>query len=240
MTNAAPQISFGHSREFWDGYPAFLQNLIIESGATEVCDIGGGANPMLDLGFLRAHRIGCTVLDIAEGELDKAPAEYAKIAADVASPAFDIRDRFDFAFSKMLAEHVRDAEQFHRNVHQMLDPGGIAFHFFPTLFAFPFFVNRILPESGSSGLLGIFSPRDKIKHAKFPAYYDWCRGPSQKMIRNYERIGFEVLQYRGFFGHEYYRRIPPLDALQKRFEDHLVQKPVPFFTTYACVVLKKV
>lgn len=49
---------------------------------------------------------------------------------------------FDVVESQNVAEHVRDPEAMHHNIHAMLKPGGVAIHFFPTLFAVPFIVNR--------------------------------------------------------------------------------------------------
>ena len=53
------------------------------------------------------------VLDISGAELPKAPDTYHKVLADIASSDFDISDRYDLIISKMLAEHISDAEQFH-------------------------------------------------------------------------------------------------------------------------------
>ena len=47
----------------------------------------------------------------------------------------------------MLAEHVPDGYRFHSNLFELLKPGGVAFHFMPTLYSPPFVINRLLPET---------------------------------------------------------------------------------------------
>ena len=83
----------------------------------------------------------------------------------------------------MLAEHVSDAEQFHRNVFKILADNWQAVHFFPTLYTLPFLVNYLAPEYLAEKLLNVFAPRDKYQNAKFPAYYRWCRGPIRGQIQ---------------------------------------------------------
>lgn len=74
---------------------------------------------------------------------------------------------------------------------------------------------------------------------KFPAFYRWCRGPTQNQFARFRRIGYEVLAYRGFFGHEYYNRLPGVRWIHERLTDVLVRHPVPALTTLACVILRK-
>lgn len=180
------------------------------------------------------------MLDISGEELDKAPPEYGKIVADAASPDFQTDERFDLIFSKMLVEHIPDARQFHTNVLSMLRPGGLAIHFFPTLYTVPFTINRLFPERLSSRLLDLFHPRDRFQHDKFPAYYQWCRGPSEKQLARFTDLGYEVVEYRGYFGHpNYYRRIKPLQMLHRAKTARLLKNPNPTFTSFAVMILRK-
>jgi SAM-dependent methyltransferase len=78
---------------------------------------------------------------------------------------------FDLVVSRMTAEHVKDPESYHRNIRTMLRPGGVAFHFFPTLWTLPLAINRILPDFVTEPLLRLVAPRDSYQEAKFPAYY---------------------------------------------------------------------
>jgi 2-polyprenyl-3-methyl-5-hydroxy-6-metoxy-1,4-benzoquinol methylase len=236
----AIKISYGTSEEGWLGYHDFISRLIDEHKAGRVCEIGGGANPLLDITLVEKKGISYSVMDISRTELDKAPSGYDKIVADAGSAAFAVNRQFDLVFSRMLIEHVRDAEQFHRNVHSLLAPGGLAVHFFPTLFTTPYLVNYLVPDRLSRMLWRGFAKRDEYQNAKFPAYYRWCRGPVQGQIDKFIRIGFDVLEYRGFFGHHgYYKKIWFLKKLHDAKTRYLLKRPNPSFTSYAYVVLRK-
>jgi hypothetical protein len=139
----------------------------------------------------------------------------------------------------MLAEHVRQPRQFHRNVHSLLRPGGLAFHFFPTLYALPFVANALLPERASAAVLRFCSPRDPVTQRKFPAYYRWCRGPTASQMRRFESLGYAVEQYVGFFGHGYYERIPGLRSLHRWATAYMLRHPLPWVTSFAYLILRK-
>ncbi len=218
---------------------AFLQRLIETRGVRSICDIGGGANPLLPIEYIRQHSLDYTVLDISETELQKAPPCYHKIMADIASRDFSIGGKtFGLVFSKMLAEHISDAPQFHTNIRKILAPEGVAAHFFPTLYAIPFLMNRIIPESLSDRLLSVFAPRDRFQRAKFPAYYQWCRGPTERQFQRLAGVGLVVVQYIGFFGHAgYYRRLPGIRQIHELTTRMLMKFPNPHLTSYAFLVV---
>lgn len=172
--------------------------------------------------------------------LSRPPQGYLKIQADIALPTLDLPGGYDLIFSKMLAEHVPSGETFHRNVRRLLASGGVAFHFFPTLYAPPFVVNRLLPERLAERFLHLLqSGREKEgKHAKFPAYYSWCRGPMPLQIKKFERLGYRVDEYIGFFGHEgYYMKLPVLAKVHRALSNWLVHHPAPWLTSFAYVTL---
>lgn len=180
-----------------------------------------------------------TVLDVSAVELAKAPEGYRKLQADICGELSGAPENFDLVFSKMLAEHIPDAAAFHRNVLRLLRPGGLAFHFFPTLYALPFVVNRWLPERLAAHLLNILSPRDGYRHAKFPAYYRWCRGPTPSQLSALSGLGYEVVSYVGFFGHEsYWKRVPPIARLSAWLSKWLLRHPNPWLTSFAWVTLR--
>lgn len=234
------KISYRSTQEAWEEYPVFVKNLIETYSIRTICDIGGGANPLLDLDYIERKHLDYTVLDISEKELEKAPKQYSKINCNIADKNFNLERRFDFAFSKMLAEHTKDAAKFHKNVFTLLNPGGIAVHFFPTLYTLPFFINRIFPDEITQKLLDLFSPRDSYQYSKFPAYYKWCRGPSKKQIKKIEKLGYRVMEYRGFFGHRnYYKKVKPLLKLHEIKTNYLLKNPNPLFTSFAYLVLQK-
>lgn len=234
------KISYMDSGKEWNDYPEFVQNIVREFGARTICDVGGGANPVLPLQFINENQLDCTVLDISIDELEKAPSGYKKLVQDIEAENFGLSEQFDFVITKMMAEHISNGERFHKNIYSMLKPGGVAVHYFPTLFALPFLVNKITPEWLSSLLLDIFLPRDRYRLGKFPAYYSWCYGPTRPMLTMLSELGYEILEYRCFFGNIYYQRIPIIRDLHKHYSNYLTKHPNPYFTSFAQVILRKV
>lgn len=236
------KIRYALSKEAWSNSFAYLEQLILSKGVRRVLEVGGGANPTFPLEFIAQHGLEYTVLDISQEELDKAPAGYLKVRADITSPELNLPGGYDLVFSKMLAEHVKCGETFHRNVYRLLASKGWAFHFFPTLYAPPYVVNRLLPERLAEQLLDLLqSGREKEgRHAKFPAYYSWCRGPIPSQINRFERLGYQVTEYIGFFGHDgYYLKLPLLAKMHRIFSDWLVLHPAPLLCSFAYVLLQK-
>ncbi len=227
------------SSDPWPQYLSRLNKLIKDYSAKHLCEIGGGAFPALSLEQIKKRGIEYTVLDISRTELERAPQGYKKVEADICDPNLKVEGRYDLIFSKMLAEHVLDAEVFHTNVYRLLKPGGIAFHFFPTLYSPPFIINWLMPEFLAKILFNLFVRNDPVEHKRFSAHYNWCRGPIKKQINNLEKIGFEIIEYRGFFGHKYYRKIPLLRDLHKLTVMFLMRFPNAYLTSFSFVVLRK-
>jgi 2-polyprenyl-3-methyl-5-hydroxy-6-metoxy-1,4-benzoquinol methylase len=208
-----------------------------------VCELGGGANPSVELDFLREHRLQCLVVDVSQSELDKAPSGYATLVADVSSPSFaagDHSEAYDLVFSRVLAEHVTDARQFHANVRALLRPGGVAMHFFPTLWWPPFVVNRVLPEALAERVLLMSQPwREKSgKTGKFPAYYQWCRGPTESQLSRLTSAGFTVEHCVAYFGEPTHTPGRALRKLNDVWTDYMMRNPNYLFTSYAAYSLR--
>lgn len=219
-----------------------LIDLITRAGAKYICDIGGGANPELTVTEVEDLRLRYTVLDVSPVELDKSDDRYNKFVADIAGPVPPKENAFDLVFSRMLAEHVADAEAFHRNVFHMLKPNGFAFHFFPTLYALPFTLNWLLPERLSTSLLLVVNPTRDLNgyQAKFPAWYRRCEGPTPRQVRWLENIGFEVVDFVGIFGHNgYYSRLPFMLNIHQKISAFLCRHRVAWQTSFAYVLLRK-
>ena len=231
-------VGVPHS-ELWFGYEDLVVDWIGKVGAVDVCDIGGGRNPLLTPERVGELGLNYTVLDISQGELDLAPPEFDTVCADIAGQRFDTTDAFDFMFSKYVAEHVRSGELLHRNVLQALKPGGVALHYFPTLYCVPFMVNRIIPETLGSRILDVAAPRDREREEKFPARYSWTRGPTRRQLERLQSVGFEVLEYTAGFGHDYYRRIPVLRDVAERWFRMSERNEWYSFSSFAIVVLRK-
>lgn len=233
-------IRYENSKDAWSGIVPFITSLIKDSSSQRVLEVGAGANPTFSMEFVKNNNLHYTLLDISAEELEKAPVGYRTIQADIASSPLNLEGKYDFIFTRMLAEHIRDGEAFHRNIYSLLTPGGIAFHFFPTLYAPPFVVNRLLPERMARYVLNLFQAgRDQEgKHAKFPAYYSWCRGPLGRQIERFENIGFEIREYIGFFGHSgYYKKIPFAEKIHHHLVEWLIKHPIPSLTSFAYIVL---
>jgi SAM-dependent methyltransferase len=230
----------GSGTTCFDLFPRRIRDLC-RDGARVVTEIGGGARPLLSLEFAADRGVDYTVVDMSADELAKAPAGYRTIAADICADDPPPVPPADLVFSKTLAEHVRDPERFHRNVYLMLRPGGRAVHFFPTLYAPPFVINRLLPERISSRILSRLQEGREASgtHGKFEALYRWCRGPTRRQLRRLEGVGFRVARYEGFFGHGYFDRIPPIAAVSRRIGEALAAHPVPLLTSYAIVELER-
>ena len=210
--------------------------LVEQAGISTVADLGAGAHPVLAPEYVERRKLDYTIFDISQAEMEKAGEAYNSVVEDVTSPGFADGRRFDLVLSRWLLEHISDPAQFHRNVFEMLPPGGRAVHFFPTLYTLPFMINRVLPERLSGRLLGTSLGETR---SKFPARYRWCRGPTRSQLRRLEGTGFEIERYVGYYGHPYYRRIPPLDAAERWRASLLARHPLPLLTNYASVTLRK-
>jgi SAM-dependent methyltransferase len=237
------EISYGLDSDFRGvGPPDFFQSLLSQYACTRVLEVGSGANPMLDPGYVRAHRLVYFTNDIDPKELEKADPSFERLALDLTARDIDpaVLGSFDAIISRMVGEHIPDGRQYHSNIFRMLRPGGISAHSFSTLWAIPFAINRLLPERATDRLLNLFTPRDRHRHEKFKAYYSWGRGPTRLMIQRFQAIGFQVLQYSGYFGHAYYApRMPWLHRIEMQKARFLLKHPIPQLCSYATVVLRK-
>jgi SAM-dependent methyltransferase len=224
-------VSYGYFRDGWSTARELPKRLALDSAS--VCEIGAGANPLL------APRDGYLLVDIDRGELAKAGPGYATFEADICSPDFQPPGEFDLAFSLSTAEHVPDARQFHMNTRRLLRTGGVAVHFFPTLYAVPFVANRLLNDRLSEKILLTLDPKRTPdgNHAKFPAFYRWCRGPTRRQIARLESCGFAVEEYHGYFGHNYYRPLG-LQPVMDKMSHWMIRHPSATLTSFALVVLR--
>ena len=236
------KVSYRPAKEAWENVKPAIREIAGRTPGGAVCDVGAGANPTLDEDFVSAHRLEYWLMDISAEELDKAPGSFRKVVRDIASPGFTCDKQFDFVFSRSVAEHVRDPMVFHRNIFGMLKPGGYAFHFFPTLYAPPFTLNRMLPERLSESILRLVQPGREPEghHGKFRAYYRMCRGPTGAQIRKLQSVGFEVEEYTGCYGHHpYYARFRPALMAHRAVCKVLLKWPIPYLTSFAHVTLRR-
>ena len=235
------QVEYTDLDTLWKGYDDYVRELAIKEGAEHIAELGGGAKPILGDGErwgFAPHRI---VVDISAEELAKAEGGVETRVLDLCKPVPDGREVYDIVFSKMLCEHVPDGRAFHQNCFDLLRPGGLAVHYFPTLYTLPFVINRLIPEKAARSLLRRIQPGriDDPKWEKFPAYYRWTTGPTKRAIKRFESVGFELEAWHGAYGHHYYHLVKPLDAMEKAKSRWLAKHPVPALTSFAVVTLRK-
>jgi SAM-dependent methyltransferase len=231
-----------HTFPGWELARATVSSLIERERLRSILEIGAGANPTLPTSYVQARKLAYTTNDVSATELAKADPAYDTLCHDMSAPLpRDIATRrFDFVFSRMVNEHVADGRRYYENVYSLLMPGGLTLHCYSTLYALPFLINRVLPERLSDRLLDSFNPRDRDQHAKFRAHYSWSRGPTRRMIERFDSIGFDVLEYRGYFGHGYYtRRLPVLQRVEDVKARWLCRHPVASLTSYSMVLLRR-
>ena len=236
------KITFRSVDEFegWYRFPSFIEHVIASQPGKRVCEIGAGANPALGLDAIRRHGLQFRAVDEVEDELAKSGIRQTSVY-DVCKPGAGVPGApYDLIFSRMTAEHFRDPRHAYLNMLQALVPGGLSVHCFATLYALPFVVNRVIPDRLSNFLWDHFAPRDRERHAKFKAYYSHCRGPIESQRQFYQSLGYEIVEYRGYFGHNYYEpRFPFLHRLHRCTANLLLKIPVALFTTYATVILRR-
>jgi SAM-dependent methyltransferase len=237
---AAPVVaddSFVNDSEWaWRHYKPVIASFISQPGVRRVCEIGGGRNPLFSPDELRELGVEYTVLDVSGAELEMAGPEYRKLQCNIEDT--DRAAEFDFMFSKMVLEHVGDAGVAYENIRDKLRPGGICLNFHPTLFALPFVVNRVFPETLTRRILGLAFPSRLSEESKFPARYSWCRA-SAGITDRLRALGFDAAVIVPFFGHGYYKGIPLLrsvEAVTRKVARRAGFKPV---AAYAYTIVRR-
>lgn len=229
--------------EGWGKAEDHFKALLAKYNCRRILEVGSGANPTLSPEFVQASGLSYVTSDLSREELEKANIAFERLVLDMSSEAIDssLFESFDCILSRMVGEHISDGHQYHRNIYRLLRPGGISAHCFSTLWTLPFIANRLLPESVTGYMLNTFSPRDdEYQHGKFKAHYSWSRGPSKRMVRRFEQLGFEVIRYTGHFGHSYYlKRLPWLHRMEMLKTKLMLKRPVPQLCSYATLVLRK-
>ena len=216
------------------GYGDALKGVVASFPHADVLELGAGRRPSFTLAEMPSTVHSYTVNDISPEELALLPQGYDEACFDVSGDASNFRDHYDVVFSRFLAEHVSDGEAMHRNVHQVLRPGGVAFHLIPTLYALPFVINKLFPERLTSWVLKVFTPRRAI-NPKFPAFYSMCYGDPERMGRMLAKIGYSKVEIRNFYGHFYYEKIPVLRAVHRWFSDLAARRNWTSLSTYAYI-----
>lgn len=216
------------------GYGDVLKGIVASCPEADILELGAGRRPSFTLEEMPSTVRSYTVNDISAEELALLPDGYDMACFDVSGDASNFSDHYDIVFSRFLAEHVADGEAMHRNVHQVLRDGGVAFHLIPTLYAVPFVINKFFPERMTSLILKVFSPRRAI-NPKFPAHYSMCYGDPQRMKRLLTAIGYKRVEIQNFYGHFYYEKIPVLRSVHRRFSEFAARRNWTHLSTYAYI-----
>jgi hypothetical protein len=235
-------VTFRDVAEFegWDKFPGFIEQVIARHALRRVCEVGAGANPALSPDVVRRYGLYYRATDESSSEMQKSGMAETAVCDVCQQDAAIPGAPYDLIFSRMTAEHFRDSASAFRNMLRALAPGGLSVHCFATFYTLPFVLNRVLSDGLANFLYERFALRDREKHDKFKAYYSRCRGPRAGQIRFLQEIGYEVLEYRAHFGHNYYApRLPLLHALHRAKTNLLLRMPLPLFTSYATIILRR-
>lgn len=242
VRSAAPRWHFQWA---FDHYEATILTLARSLRLRRLCEIGGGRDPAFTREQVERFGLDYTINDIDQQELDRAPDGFRTACFDVAGPPEQFRERAgsqDFVFSRMVFEHVAGVEQAWRNVHTLLSPGGVGLAFIPTLYAWPFLLNHMMPEAASSRLLRLFSREDRSDdggNPKFPALYECAYGSQRKLAPMLARAGFEDIHVVPFWGHDYLRRVPVARTIDDAYTRLCVSRDWRLQTTYAYIIVRK-
>jgi SAM-dependent methyltransferase len=205
-------------------------------------EIGGGRDPLFDPQEIKNLGVEMTINDISSRELAVLPPGYRTACFDVAgnvSSFADRRNSFDFAFSRMVFEHVTDGQRAWANLYDLLAPGGVALTYIPTLFAFPFVANWLLPDKLAAAIVKtLYKNRTDDDDPVFPARYSWCFTDArlQKML---SAIGYREIFVQPFYGHGYYKSLPILHKMQTRFSGIARRRDWRAFTSFAYIAVRK-
>jgi SAM-dependent methyltransferase len=219
----------------WQNYKSVVLGLQAAFRFKSLMEVGAGRSPILSEREYKNLNAEYTVNDISPAELALAPNWTSKACFDISCPPPSAASSYDLIFSRMVFEHIRDAKAAYNAVYRLLKPGGICLSFFPTLYCLPFVVNYFSPERISHELQQKFDPRG---NPKFPAYYNWCRSTAFLKPRLLE-VGFREVFVVAFYGHSYYRVIPILRDINKRWTELARSKDWRPSSSFAYALVQK-
>jgi SAM-dependent methyltransferase len=210
--------------------------------AQRLIEIGGGRDPLFDPQEIKSLDVEMTINDILAGELAVLPPGYRTACFDVADAASDFTDRrdsFDFAFSRMVFEHVTDGQRAWANLYELLAPGGVALTYIPTLYAFPFVANWLLPDKLAAAIVKtLYKNRTDEEDPVFPARYSWCFTDT-RLTKMLSDIGYREIFVQPFYGHGYYKSFPIVHKMQTRFSEIARRRDWRPFTSFAYIAVRK-
>lgn len=225
------------TKQSWLDHSDILKEYLQTCRPESVLEIGAGPNPCIEDKLVEQYNIKYHLNDYAASELKKGNNDYRKFSGDFLE--VDLPQKYDLIISRMVLEHTENPRRLHQKIHDHLNPGGIAIHFFATLYSIPAVLNLILPEFISDKLVKWGQNRDPEFHGKFPAKYAWCRGPVKGYHEKFEKLGFMILEQRGYVGHGYLSTRKYLRKLENIFSQILLKINMPLFCSNTILILKR-
>ncbi len=227
----------------WANYERVVRHLAEVSGAKKLIEIGGGRDPLFGRTALTELGAELTVNDISPTELAALPKGYRTACFDIAgdlTPEEIARGGYDLAFSRMVFEHVADGQRAWENLFRLLAPGGIGLAFVPTLYAFPFVVNWLLPDDFAVRIVKLlYKNRTDNEDPVFPARYSWTVASESRLAPMLSNIGYRDAMVVPFYGHGYYRPFPLVRDLHAKFTEIARVRDWRFFASYAYIAARK-
>jgi SAM-dependent methyltransferase len=244
LKNAFAPLKIEHSENWaWANYERVVRHLAEASGAKKLIEIGGGRDPLFGRGALAELGAELTVNDISPAELAALPKAYRTAGFDIAgdlTPEEIARGGYDLAFSRMVFEHVADGKRAWENLFRLLAPGGIGLAFVPTLYAFPFVANWLLPDDFAARLVKlIYRNRTDNEDPVFPARYSWTVASEKKLAPMLSGIGYREAMVVPFYGHGYYQPFPIVRDIHAKFTEIARERDWRFFASYAYIAARK-
>jgi 2-polyprenyl-3-methyl-5-hydroxy-6-metoxy-1,4-benzoquinol methylase len=244
LASALAPLHVEHTESWaWENYERVVRHLATNFCAKKLIEIGGGRDPLFGREALANMGAELTVNDISETELAELPKGYRTACFDIAgelNQAEIDRSGYDLAFSRMVFEHVADGQRAWKNLHEILSPGGIGLAFVPTLYAFPFVVNWLLPDDFAAKIVKmLYANRTDDGDPVFPARYSWTVASERKLKPMLEAIGYRDVMVVPFYGHEYYRPFPVIRDIHAWFTKLARKHDWRFFASYAYIAARK-
>jgi hypothetical protein len=244
LADAFKTLAVEHSEGWaWNNYERVVRHLTSVLGAKKLIEIGGGRDPLFGREDLVGMDAELTVNDISPLELAELPKGYRTACFDIASDLDDAeieRSGYDLAFSRMVFEHVADGKRAWTNLHQILSSGGVGLAFVPTLYAFPFVVNWLLPDQFAARIVKmLYRNRTDHEDPVFSARYSWTVASEKELKPMLQEIGFRDVMVIPFYGHEYYRPFPIIRDIHAWFTKLARARDWRFFASYAYIAARK-
>ncbi len=227
----------------YTNYISVVSGLIEAGGFRSVMEVGGGRAPSLKQDMIERLDVRYTSNDISERELSLAPPWVSRACFDIQTDddraLVGHEGAYDLIFSRMVMEHVPSYRNAYRNISKLLSPTGVAIAFHPTLYAAPFVLNLMLPETLSRKVLQrIFPNRVDDGVPKFPSYYSGCV-VSARLRKNIEGMGFRQVRQIPFYSHSYYRSFPGLRSTHQAVSKAIARLDITTLAAYAFTIVRK-